>query len=98
MFVTLVRFDPVYHGHFKCNPGSSTTLSSRGIFGICSSHPGIEETVNFDQIKRHYYGTHEDLNPGGIVPVGPELDLTAPHHRESLGAQAPGPEPEVSNR
>lgn len=99
LFVTLVRFDPVYHGHFKCNLRRIVDYPQlSGYLRDLFQHSGIEETVDFDQIKRHYYGTHEDLNPGGIVPVGPELDLTAPHHRESLGPQAPGPEPEVSNR
>jgi glutathionyl-hydroquinone reductase len=85
LFVTLVRFDPVYHGHFKCNlrqiAGYPNLFSYlRDIYQT----PGIAETVNFDHIKRHYYVTHDDINPTRIVPVGPEQNLRAPHHRASL--------------
>jgi glutathionyl-hydroquinone reductase len=85
LFCTLVRFDAVYVGHFKCN--------LRRIFDYPNLHgylcdlyqqPGIAETVNFDHIKRHYYMTHEDLNPTRIVPLGPLLDLAAPHARDKL--------------
>ena len=86
LFVTLVRFDAVYHGHFKCNLRRVVDYPNlSGYLRDLYQQPGIAETVNFDHIKRHYYGTHEDLNPGGIVPVGPDQDLTAPHHRDSLG-------------
>ncbi len=78
LFPTLVRFDAVYHGHFKCNirriidyPNLHAYL--RGLY----QHEGIAETVNFDHIKRHYYMTHTDINPTRIVPVGPEIDLSA---------------------
>ena len=74
--------DAVYVGHFKCNlrrivdyPALSPYL--RDLY----QHPGIAETVDFDQIKRHYYGTHESINPTGIIPAGPVLDLAAPHGR-----------------
>lgn len=75
LFCTLIRFDAVYHGHFKCNlrriidfPNLSRHLKE-------SYHwPGVAETVNFDHIKRHYYMTHEELNPNRIVPVGPVMD------------------------
>jgi glutathionyl-hydroquinone reductase len=84
-FVTLVRFDAVYYGHFKCNlrrivdyPNLSGYL--RDLYQI----DGVAETVNFDHIKRHYYATHEDINPTRIVPIGPLLDLTAPHGRDHL--------------
>ena len=85
LFVTLVRFDPVYVGHFKCNlrriadyPNLSGYL--RDLYQI----PGIAPTVNFDHIKRHYYYTHDDINPTRIVPIGPLLDLTSPPGREHL--------------
>lgn len=86
LFTTLVRFDAVYHGHFKCNlrriedyPSLSNYL--RELYQV----PGIPETVDFDHIKRHYYGSHEHINPSGIVPKGPALDLTRPHDRSRLG-------------
>ena len=86
LFVTLVRFDAVYFGHFKCNlrrivdyPNLSGYL--RDLYQV----PGVAGTVNFDHIKRHYYYTHDDLNPTRIVPVGPIQDLTAPHGRERIG-------------
>lgn len=85
LFVTLVRFDAVYVGHFKCNlrriddyPALSAYL--RDLY----QHPGVAATVSFDHIKRHYYSTHPALNPRGIVPKGPELDLLAPHGRDAL--------------
>ena len=85
LFVTLVRFDAVYVGHFKCNlrriadyPQLSGYL--RDLYQI----RGIAETVNFDHIKRHYYMTHDDINPTRIVPIGPLLPLDAPHGRERL--------------
>lgn len=74
LFCTLIRFDAVYHGHFKCNvrqirnyPHLSHYL--RDLY----QQPGISETVNFDHIKRHYYVTHADINPTRIVPLGPDL-------------------------
>ncbi|MBV8373265.1 MAG: glutathione S-transferase family protein [Candidatus Eremiobacteraeota bacterium] len=90
-FVTLVRFDAVYYGHFKCNLrriADYRNLSGylRDLYQI----DGVAETVDFDHIKRHYYYTHDDINPTRIVPVGPLLDLGAPHHRERLVSQ-PGP-------
>jgi glutathionyl-hydroquinone reductase len=82
LFTTLVRFDAVYFGHFKCNlrrivdyPNLSNYL--RDLYQT----PGIAETVDFDHIKRHYYGSHRRVNPTGIVPLGPALDLGAPHDR-----------------
>ncbi|MBV8434987.1 MAG: glutathione S-transferase family protein [Candidatus Eremiobacteraeota bacterium] len=84
-FVTLVRFDAVYVGHFKCNlrriadyPNLSGYV--RDLYQI----GGVGSTVNFDHIKRHYYFTHDDINPTRIVPVGPLQDLGAPHGRERL--------------
>jgi putative glutathione S-transferase len=85
LFTTLVRFDAVYVGHFKCNlrriadyPNLSNYL--RELYQI----DGVAETVNLDHIKRHYYGSHKTINPTGIVPLGPELDFTAPHDRGHL--------------
>ncbi len=84
-FVTLVRFDPVYYGHFKCNLRRIVDYPNlygylRDLYQI----DGVAETVDFDQIKRHYYFTHDDINPTRIVPIGPLMDLTAPHGREGL--------------
>ena len=84
-FVTLIRFDAVYHGHFKCN--LRRIMDYPHLFGYVKDlyqQPGIAETVNFDHIKRHYYITHDDINPTGIVPLGPTQDLHAPHGREKL--------------
>jgi putative glutathione S-transferase len=85
LFVTLIRFDAVYHGHFKCNlrrivdyPHLSGYL--RDLYQV----EGIADTVNFDHIKRHYYVTHDDINPTRIVPIGPHLDLRSPHGRAEL--------------
>ncbi len=86
LFTTLVRFDPVYVGHFKCNirriadyPNLSNYL--RDLYQV----PGVAGTVNFEHIKRHYYESHKTINPTGIVPVGPVLDHTAPHDRGRFG-------------
>ena len=83
LFVTLVRFDAVYHGHFKCNIRRIADYPS--LFGYLKDlyqTDGIADTVNFDHIKRHYYVTHNDINPTRIVPLGPDQDLRAPHGRE----------------
>jgi putative glutathione S-transferase len=85
LFVTLVRFDAVYHGHFKCN--IRRIVDYPNLFGYLKDlyqHEGIADTVNFDHIKRHYYMTHEDINPTRIVPVGPIQDLTVSHGRGHL--------------
>lgn len=82
LFVTLVRFDAVYHGHFKCN--IRRIVDYPNLFGYLKDlyqTDGIADTVNFDHIKRHYYFTHDDINPTRIVPLGPDQDLTAPHNR-----------------
>ena len=83
LFTTLVRFDPVYVGHFKCNlrriadyPNLSNYL--RDLYQV----PGVAETVNLDHIKQHYYRSHPTINPTRIVPLGPELDFDAPHDRD----------------
>jgi glutathionyl-hydroquinone reductase len=87
LFTTLVRFDPVYVGHFKCNlrrvadyPNLSGYL--RDLYQV----PGVAGTVNMQHIKGHYYESHRTINPSGIVPIGPDLDLTVPHGRERIGA------------
>jgi putative glutathione S-transferase len=85
LFVTLVRFDPVYYGHFKCN--IRRILDYPNLYGYLKDlyqRPGIAETVNFDHIKRHYYYTHDDINPTRIVPIGPKQDLNSPHGREGF--------------
>lgn len=84
-FVTLIRFDAVYHGHFKCN--LRRIVDYPNLFGYLKDlyqQEGIADTVNFDHIKRHYYITHDDINPTGIVPLGPDQDLLSPHGREKL--------------
>ncbi len=101
LFTTLVRFDAVYHGHFKCNRHKLTELPvlwayARDLFQT----PGFGDTIDFDHIKRHYYEVHTDVNPTGIVPLGPDLTgWTTPHGREQLGGRPfgqgtpPGPPP-----
>jgi glutathionyl-hydroquinone reductase len=99
LFTTLVRFDAVYHGHFKCNRSKLTEMPvlwayARDLFQT----PGFGDTCDFDQIKAHYYATHLDINPTGVVPAGPELaPWLSPPGREELGGSpfgdgtAPGP-------
>ena len=83
LFCTLIRFDVVYHGHFKCNIRRIIDYSNlQGYLMDLYQQPGIAETVNFDHIKRHYYMTHTQINPTRIVPIGPAFDLTKPHGRE----------------
>ena len=85
LFTTLVRFDAVYVGHFKCNLRRIADYPQlSGYLRDLYQHPGIAATVDFDHIKRHYYRTHPPINPTRIVPVGPALDLAAPHGRERL--------------
>jgi putative glutathione S-transferase len=85
LFCTLVRFDPVYHGHFKCNLCRIIDYPNlQGYLMDLYQQRGIAETVNFDHIKRHYYMTHTAINPTRIVPIGPILDLTKQHGRERL--------------
>jgi putative glutathione S-transferase len=75
LFCTLVRFDAVYFGHFKCNKRAIKDYPALQVYlERIYSQPGVAETVNFDHIKRHYYYTHNDINPTRIVPVGPVLD------------------------
>jgi putative glutathione S-transferase len=86
LFTTLVRFDAVYYSHFKCNlrriidyPNLWNYL--RDLYQV----PGVAETVSMDHIKRHYYGSHRNVNPTGIVPIGPAIDFTLPHDRGRFG-------------
>lgn len=85
LFTTLIRFDAVYVGHFKCNrkriedyPVLSHYL--RDLY----QHPGIAETVDIDYIKAHYYGSHDTINPTLVIPMGPDLDFMQPHNRSTL--------------
>jgi putative glutathione S-transferase len=87
LFTTLLRFDPVYHGHFKCNLRRLVDYPNlwghtRELYQL----PGVAATVDFAHIKGHYYASHGTINPTGIVPLGPILDFTAPHGRERLEA------------
>ncbi len=99
LFTTLVRFDAVYHNHFKCNRSKLSEMPvlwayARDLFQT----PGFGDTIDFVDIKRHYFEVHRDINPTGIVPLGPDLTPWAtPHFREELGGDpfgdgtAPGP-------
>jgi len=89
LFTTLVRFDPVYVGHFKCNIRRLADYPN--LFAYTRDlyqWPGVRDTVNLMHIKRHYYMSHTTINPAGIVPVGPAIDYDAPHGRERLGEPA----------
>ncbi|MBS0631289.1 MAG: glutathione S-transferase family protein [Verrucomicrobia bacterium] len=82
LFCTLVRFDAVYHGHFKCNLRRIVDYPNlQGYLQDLYQRPGIADTVNFTHIKAHYYITHTEINPTQIVPLGPIMDLLAPHGR-----------------
>lgn len=85
LFTTLVRFDPVYVGHFKCNLRRIVDYPNLSGY-LCDlfQTPGVAETVDFGHIKRHYYLTHGDINPTRIVSAGPVMDLAEPHGRETL--------------
>ena len=101
LWVTLVRFDAAYHGHFKCNRAKLTEMPvlwayARDLFQT----PGFGDTIDFDQIKQHYYGVHRSINPSGIVPLGPDVTgWLTPHGREQFGGRPfgdgtpPGPPP-----
>jgi putative glutathione S-transferase len=103
LFVTLVRFDAVYHGHFKCNRSKLTELPvlwayARDLFQT----PGFGDTIDFTQIKQHYYGVHRGINPSGIVPLGPDpRGWLSGHDRAELGGRPfgdgtpPGPPPDA---
>jgi putative glutathione S-transferase len=83
LFTTLIRFDPVYVGHFKCNirriidyPNLSNYV--RDLY----QQPGIADTVNMEHIKNHYYASHETINPSRVIPKGPDIDFMEPHNRK----------------
>lgn len=81
-FTTLVRFDPVYHNHFKCNLRRIVDYPNLwGYVRDLYQYPGVAETVDLGYIKEHYYGSHESINPTGIVPKGPIIDFSTPHDR-----------------
>jgi putative glutathione S-transferase len=86
LFTTLIRFDAVYVGHFRCDRRRIQDHPHlQGWLRELYQWPGIAGTVDFDHIRRHYYLSHKQLNPSGILPIGPALDLTAPHGREGVG-------------
>jgi putative glutathione S-transferase len=90
LFTTLIRFDAVYVGHFKCNlrriaEYSNLDAYTRDIYQI----PGVASTVNFEHIKRHYYESHPSVNPNGIVPLGPLQNFSAPHDRARFNPRQP---------
>ncbi|MCW2773840.1 MAG: putative glutathione S-transferase [Nocardioides sp.] len=87
LFTTLARFDAVYHGHFKCNRNKLTEMPALwGYARDLFQTPGFGDTIDFDQIKKHYYVVHRDINPSGIVPKGPDPEVwLTPHGREHLG-------------
>ncbi|MQA98137.1 MAG: glutathione S-transferase family protein [Streptosporangiales bacterium] len=89
LFTTLVRFDAVYHGHFKCNRNKLTEMPVLWAYvRDLYQTPGFGDTVDFDHIKRHYYMVHTNINPLGIVPEGPDLSgWNTPHGREALGGR-----------
>ena len=85
LFTTLLRFDPVYVGHFKCNRRRIVDFENlwpyvRDLYQV----PGVAETVHMDHIKSHYYGSHDTISPTRIVPVGPDIDYSEPHNRDAL--------------
>ena len=87
LFTTLIRFDPVYHGHFKCSRRRIVDYPNlwaytRELF----QWPGVAETVNLDHIRRHYHYSHDRINPNRIVPVAPLLDYLEPHGRDRVGS------------
>ncbi|MFC6988018.1 glutathione S-transferase family protein [Haloplanus sp. GCM10025708] len=90
MFATLVRFDHVYHTHFKCNRRAIHEYPNlwnytKELYQL----PGVERTVNVDHIVRHYYRSHAELNPKRLVPIGPDVDFTGPHDRDRLPGGPP---------
>tara|TARA_B100000686_G_scaffold160727_1_gene168377 strand:- start:712 stop:1689 length:978 start_codon:yes stop_codon:yes gene_type:complete len=83
LFTTLVRFDAVYVGHFKCNKKRIIDFPELSNYVLdLYQYPGISSTVDFEHIKAHYYASHENLNPSLIVPCGPKLDFDQPHNRD----------------
>lgn len=89
LFTSLIRFDAVYVGHFRCN--IRRIVDYPNLWGFTRDlyqQPGVAATVNMDHIKGHYYGSHRTINPNGIVPVGPLLDFTTPHRRQKAASAA----------
>ncbi|AOE85036.1 glutathione S-transferase family protein [Pseudomonas sp. TCU-HL1] len=87
LFTTLIRFDAVYHGHFKCNLRRLEDYPNlSGWLRELYQWPGVAETVNFTHIKHHYYASHRTINPTGVVPLGPVRDFSRPHGRGHLSA------------
>lgn len=85
LFTTLIRFDAVYHGHFKCNRHRLEDFANISHYvRELYQWPGVAETVNFSHIKRHYYYSHHMINPTRVVPVGPAIDFDRPHNRDKL--------------
>jgi len=89
LFTTLLRFDPVYHTHFKCNLRRLADYPNlwnytRELYQV----PGVAPTVRMDHIKKHYWGSHKSINPSGLVPIGPAIDYAAAHDRTRLRAAA----------
>ena len=85
LFTTLLRFDPVYHGHFKCNIRRLIDYPNlwnytRELYQM----PGVASTINHGHIQQHYYASHESISPMRIIPLGPEIDFDAPHNRASM--------------
>jgi putative glutathione S-transferase len=88
LFTTLVRFDSVYVGHFKCNLHRIVDYPNLwGYLRDLYQVPGIAETVNMEQIKTHYYASHETINPTRIIPMGPKIDFNSPHKRDLVSAR-----------
>ncbi|WP_421782779.1 glutathione S-transferase family protein [Kiloniella litopenaei] len=82
LFTTLLRFDPVYYGHFKCN--KKRLVDYPNLWALTRElfqYEGVAETVNIPHIKAHYYGSHDTINPTGVIPVGPDIDFNQPHNR-----------------
>jgi len=89
LWVTLIRFDPVYHGHFKCN--IRRIIDYPNLWNFTKElyqWPGVAETTNHVHIKNHYYGSHRTVNPTLIIPIGPDIDFDAPHDRGRLATAA----------
>jgi putative glutathione S-transferase len=89
LFTTLLRFDPVYVGHFKCNLRRIVDYPNLWAYTReLYQYPGVAETVNMNHIKAHYYRSHPTINPSGVVPVGPEINYSQPHGREAAETAA----------
>ena len=85
LFTTLVRFDAAYVGHFKCNKKRIADYPAlSGYLRELYQYPGVASTVNIDNIKAHYYGSHETINPSRVIPLGPDLDFSVAHDRYRL--------------